>query len=44
MKRIWITTVIAFAPAGATFIRITQDGTAAATEQWAIGLGRLYRR
>jgi hypothetical protein len=44
MKRIWITTVIAFAPAEAKFIHITQDGTAAATEQWAIGLVRIYRR
>jgi hypothetical protein len=38
------TTVIAFTPVQARFIRLTQTGTAAATEQWAIGQIRVYAR
>jgi mono/diheme cytochrome c family protein len=36
------TTVIAFAPVEARFIRVTQTGRAVATEQWAIGRLRVY--
>jgi hypothetical protein len=38
------TTVIAFAPEQARFIRLTQTGTAATTEQWAIGQVRVYEK
>ena len=36
------TTVIAFPPVEATFIRITQTGSALRNEQWAIGQIRVY--
>jgi mono/diheme cytochrome c family protein len=36
------TTVIAFPPVEATFIRLTQTGRAVTTEQWAIGRVQLY--
>jgi hypothetical protein len=36
------TTVIAFRPADAKFVRVTQTGSAAAGEQWAIGQIRVF--
>lgn len=36
------TTVMAFQPVQARFIRLTQTGTAATNEQWAIGQIRVY--
>jgi hypothetical protein len=36
------TTVMAFPPVRAKYIRITQTGTAAGAEQWAIGQMRIY--
>ena len=38
------TTVINFAPVQARFIRITQTGTAAGTEQWAIAQVRVFAK
>ena len=38
------TTVIAFAPVQAKFVRITQTGAAAGTEQWAIAQMRVYAK
>ena len=37
------TTVMAFAPSEAKFVRITQTGTAANNEQWAIAQVRVYQ-
>ena len=37
------TTVIRFAPSDARFIRITQTGSAASGEQWAIAQVRVYQ-
>ena len=38
------TTVIAFTPVQAKFVRITQTGTAAANEQWAIAQVRVFTK
>jgi beta-glucosidase len=38
------TTVIAFAPVQAKFVRITQTGAAAGTEQWAIAQVRVFAK
>ena len=38
------TTVINFAPVQARFIRITQTGTAAGNEQWAIAQVRVFAK
>jgi mono/diheme cytochrome c family protein/glucose/arabinose dehydrogenase len=38
------TTVMVFAPVAAKFVRITQTGTAAAKEQWAIAQVRVYEQ
>jgi hypothetical protein len=38
------TTVMAFAPVQAKFIRITQTGAAAGSEQWAIAQLRVYAK
>jgi beta-glucosidase len=38
------TTVIAFTPVQAKFVRITQTGAAAGNEQWAIAQLRVYAK
>ena len=38
------TTVIAFTPVPAKFVRITQTGAAARTEQWAIAQIRVFAK
>ena len=37
-------TVIAFTPVQAKFVRITQTGTAAANEQWAIAQIKVFAK